>query len=197
MHSLESPCGTVVTENAWLDKEIIREVMVEDAYRLRKLATVYTPKVIFDIGSGFGAVSMLCQQLWPDAKITAFEASFHTSETAKKNLKNVMVVENVVGYALTAKRLTERYGFADLVICDCEGGEVPFFYDLYTMGMLQRFPVIVGEYHHLPARRMLEACFEQGYHRKFIDPAEGAGYWQTFFAISQSLPISIAQGWGI
>jgi hypothetical protein len=196
-HNLTTPYGDIVTENPWLDKEIVREVMTEDCYRLKDLAKVYTPSIVFDVGSGCGIVSMMASHLWPSAKVTAFEYDPHIATSTRANLPNAQVVEGAVGYQLTAKELTNRYGFADLLCIDCEGGEVPFFYDLFAQGVLERFPVICGEWHHWPGRRLLEACLQEKYHMRFVTPPEGAGPWNYFFAVHQGLPIEIAKGWGV
>lgn len=199
MHILETPCGHINTPNAFHDIEIIREVITEDAYRLKDIAKVYSPRHFFDIGAGVGIVSKVAQSLWPDVYVTAFEGSAELSRVCNANIghRNTMVATGMVGYSLTAKDISERYGYADMMVIDCEGGEVPFIYDLFQMGTLDRYKVITGEWHGWPSRRLLEACFQEKYHMKFTNPAEGAGPWQTFFAIHKGMTPELHRAWGL
>ena len=59
--------------NTW-DSIIVREVIDEDCYGLKKLkAQGVAPMVIFDIGGHIGSFTVYCRSLWPQVTLYSFE----------------------------------------------------------------------------------------------------------------------------
>lgn len=186
MHKIDTACGPMYTLNPWLDRAICSEVIDRDCYGLRTIAYHFTPESLFDVGMGVGQVSMLARSFWPGIVITGFEADNDRAAAARLNVPGASVHLGIVGYQDTAAGILKDYGRADLLCIDCEGGEVPFFYDLHRENRLSMFPLIVGEWHHWPGRRLLEDVFRRDeYQMRFTDPEPGAGPWHYFAAIKR------------
>jgi hypothetical protein len=188
MLTLNTPLKDIKTDNVWLSKLIYSEVVEQDCYKLRKLMKLFTPQVMFDIGINVGITSLLAKQLWPHVQIIGFEVNKHTAACASLNLPNTDIEVAEVGYQYRAIPLVERFGYPDLLKIDCEGGEVPFFYDLVPENRLEYFQVIVGEWHQWPARALLESAFKDMFFTKFNDALPEIGPWHTFYAIRKTMP---------
>ncbi len=166
--SVPTSIGQLYCLNVTDAADLAREVIDGDCYRLRRLATVFTPRVIHDMGCNIGDASMLARSLWSDAQIVAFDASEDLLTIADANVDAIFRC-GVVGYGLRAVDLTSHYGFPDLFKIDTEGGEVPFFYDLFRYGGLDRYRVIVGEWHGKPAKELLRSVLSPMFDTLFLD----------------------------
>lgn len=186
-HVINTPVGKLETSNPWFNRNIVSEVILQDCYKLRKIAAHYHPEILFDIGMGCGQVSMLARSIWRGIKITGFEIDHQVAEEAWKNVPGSMVVTGCVGYSLRAMDIVTRYGFADILACDCESGEVPFFHDLAYHDLLKNFKVIVGEWHFKTAAALLSVALAKDFHFKVEEPT-GTGQWGYFSAVNKELP---------
>lgn len=189
-HTLKTSAGILRTNNPWLDRNIVSEVIDQDCYRLRQIAKIWKPAIIFDVGMGSGVVSILARSLWPDSLITGFELDPDVARLACDNVPGAAVHTGCVGYAYRAADILHRVGAADLLCIDCEGGEVPFFYDLFAANLIGSFQVIVGEWHQWPGRALIEAALRPAYFTVFHDPPAAAGPWNYFAAVNRAMPLS-------
>ncbi len=186
---LQTRLGPMEMSNPPVDCDIADEIINRDSYKLRLIANHFTPQTIFDFGSAAGQVSMLARSIWPDASLTCVEMDSAAVEVTKKNCPSAKVVHGCLGYELRGAEFFKEYGSPDLLCCDCEGGEVPFFYSAFGKEGegLDSLKVIVGEWHFWPARRLLEAVFQDRFHTLFLSPTEGAGQWSYFFAVRNKM----------
>jgi predicted O-methyltransferase YrrM len=163
------------------------EVIDADCYRLRDLAKVWTPRTMFDIGTAAGTASLLARSLWPDVQVVGFEEDHEATRAARLNLPWARIEQASVGYDLSGREMVRRFGWPDLLKVDCEGGEVPLFFDLARHGLLESFRVIVGEWHFWPGRRLLEEALAELFDTRFFDPPPGRGPWERFFAVRKGV----------
>lgn len=181
--------------------KVLDEVFYRGEY---DLDLVMSPTTIVDLGSHVGASALFFRRKWPDARITAVEASPHLVEILRRNVDGLGI--EVRHAALTATTGTASFieGTAswngktreatgenevpalalddlladpvDLMKLDIEGGE---FVAIPASARLRNAAVIVGEIHAEPetqeARRLLDS-FEG-----FAVSAEGDGSGHTLF----------------
>ncbi len=184
---IETSVGPIRTNDVVLNRSICGEVIDQDCYRLRRLCRAYDPQTMWDVGMGHGQVSLLAKSLWPTVQVTGFELSPEIAEAAKLNCPWASVMVGDVGFAMRSPDLVKQLGYPDLLCIDCEGGEVPFFWELEAQGLLRYLKVIVGEWHIWSGRRLLEAALERDFVTQFVNPEPGAGPWSYFFAVAKSL----------
>jgi FkbM family methyltransferase len=173
--ALELRSGLSFELSGLLDLLILKEVVHDDAYRLRELAGE-APRLIVDVGAGVGEFAVLAAVTFPEARVIAFEpdpGSFRLLEAnvGRNGAANVEAHPVAVGlqpsYALRRRRArayTSMHGSGpalavaarplehflradtvDLVKVDCEGGEVDAIESLGAA--LARVRRVVSEYH--------------------------------------------------
>jgi FkbM family methyltransferase len=86
------------------DVDVIKEVFVNDVYKLRQLKERgVNPKFLLDVGGHIGTFSVLAKTLWPDCKIVAFEPVKENFELYRQNMeingfKNVTLINKGINY---------------------------------------------------------------------------------------------------
>lgn len=190
-HVIDTPAGKMETSNPWFDRNIVSEVIHQDCYRLRRIAKHFTPEILFDVGMGRGQVSMLARKVWPNIRVTGFEISREAAEEAWRNVPGSMVHTAQVGWTLRSVELVTRFGFCDLLVIDCEGGECPFFHDLFVADYLKNFKVICGEWHWETTAALLAAAMAKDFSFRIAQPEVGAR-WGYFFAVNKTVPAHAA-----
>lgn len=184
---IDTPAGPLSTREPELDASMANEVITRDSYRLAALAKVFTPSKVWDLGAAVGQVSIKAVGLWPSAEYLAVEADQARCECAEKNLPFASIFCDRVGEGFRAGPAFRTWGFPDLIVCDCEGGECPFFWQVEEGNLAKYLPVICGEWHMWGGRALLAKALETTHHVFFTDPAAGAGPWHYFFAVHRDL----------
>lgn len=97
-----------------IDFLILKETICDDVYKLKSLKN---PKIIIDIGAGFGDFNIYAAKLYPKAQIIAFEPNPKLYNLARENLKfnkfkNVKLFNIAIGsskqkYLNIPKKLTQ------------------------------------------------------------------------------------------
>ena len=78
-----------------LDTLIIKETIYDDFYQLHK---IINPKIIVDVGAGFGDFSLFAAHAFPDATIYAFEPNPTLFELLQGNIKS-NGIRNIVAFS--------------------------------------------------------------------------------------------------
>lgn len=190
---VESPVGSILTHNFLATTAHVHETVIDDCYRLRDIAKVWTPRSMFDIGTAAGEVSMFAKSLWPSIQIVGFEENADWFEDAESNIGGMMVEKANVGYGLIGPSLVWKYGLPDLMKIDCEGGEVPLFYDLHRHNQIGGLRVIVGEWHGWAAKNLLQFVLSELFDTLFIDPPPGCGPWHNFYAVRKDVGLEVVR----
>lgn len=174
--------GPLHTNDPGMTPNVAIEIVKDDCYRLRSLAKIWTPATMLDLGVNVGVASLFARRLWPKLAIVGVDCDASACEAARLNIPNATIIQATAG-----GRELLAGGAPDLLKCDCEGGEVQFFYDLYLAKRLPELKVIVGEWHFWPARAMLERALSEDFVTTFVDPLPGAGPWSYFYAARRDL----------
>ncbi len=90
------------SEGSENDQKILREIFVENVYRVEDSDLPEQGGVVVDLGANFGAFTTYCHGLHPETAIYAYEPEPHNFELLKVNLKanavkNVIAVQQAVG----------------------------------------------------------------------------------------------------
>lgn len=86
------------------DVDVVKEVFVNDVYRLKQLkARGINPKFLIDVGGHIGTFSVTAKTLWPTCQIVAFEPVRDNAELYRKNMdingfKDVTVINKGINY---------------------------------------------------------------------------------------------------
>ena len=190
---IQTSLGPLKTREPKLDGDMAEEIGQRDSYRLKELVNVFKPATIWDLGAAVGQVSLLCHRLWPDAKIMAVEAEEGRYQCLRANLPPDWTWQLRVGEDFRAGPAVRADGAPDLLVTDCEGGEVPFFWQVEECCIADQFKVICGEWHLWGGRALLAQVLRDTHHVFFSDPNNGAGPWHYFWAVRKDLPNELFQ----
>lgn len=138
----------------WTDLLEVKEVILDDEYKVASLSGKYTN--IVDVGAGFGDFSIVMARKYPKAKIFAFDPDSPRFELLKKNIefnkvKNVVPVKAAANSIKQISKLVTNQ--IDLIKFDCEGCEFEILLAA-SQEDLKNVKRIVMEYHLSPKRRL-------------------------------------------
>ena len=97
------------------DIAVINECITHDGYRVSKLAKVFSPQVILDVGGHIGTFGLLAKSYWPQARLIALEPNPVSHFLYKLNMKengctNYEILNKAVSYDPHATILLEISG---------------------------------------------------------------------------------------
>ena len=87
--------GLILNTGQPMDLITIKEVILDDEYRLKRLKN--NIKVVIDVGAGLGDFALFAARQFPKAKIFSFESNKEQYELLKENLR-INIIQNVVPY---------------------------------------------------------------------------------------------------
>jgi len=95
------------------DLVVVRDVLERDAYKLNKLSSLITPRVILDIGGHIGSFSLKAKTVWPNAQIFAFEPNVKNAHLYQRNVLDnkftgVKVFNEAISYEKDKVVLTDH-----------------------------------------------------------------------------------------
>jgi len=91
----------VRSERSAQDIDVYNEVICGDCYKLSLIKSVYTPKIIVDVGAHIGTFSLLAKSIWPQSTIYAVEPEPDNVELLRANLSgytDAIVVDGAIAY---------------------------------------------------------------------------------------------------
>lgn len=204
IHQLDTPIGPV-----WSVKDdvehmgVIDEVIVRDTYRVRELAeSGFKPRTIVDLGANIGTFTLMASHYFPKARIFSFEPNAGHFEflalncSAKATLLRVAVLgcpkiphlmreEELMwlksGLFISMLSVRELAGTPDYIKMDVEGSEKNILIEMVDIGMVNWVSMVVGEWHHQPARKAVELTLAPT-HDVTFGPADRGYEWDTFHA---------------
>lgn len=108
---IQTSVGNIHVPNNGQHINITKNIVDQDYYRIRKLHRLqFNPKIILDIGSSIGSFVKLCANVYPSAKIYAFDIDENNCYANRLNNPNANVFHTgISGFIDQPAKKTYRY----------------------------------------------------------------------------------------
>jgi FkbM family methyltransferase len=80
----------MIFDSSTLARDLVREIIVEDSYKLRRLINCNIDNVV-DVGANYGMFSLVSKIFWPKANVVAIEPNHTTFKGLHTNVRNLGV----------------------------------------------------------------------------------------------------------